>query len=313
MSLRHSDNDKRPRRLPDFSRIQIEDGAPVESRFQELQMRLLTESLQLSWPPMRLQDGRQAEVFADVGLFYDPPRPPIVPDVMLSLDLEPIPEGTTDKGYNTYSVPHRGKPPELCIEIVSNRKGKEYKKLDTYAKAEVPYVVIFDPKKRTSRMVVRAYVLYDGAYLPYVGFRWFEALGIGLELWYGTYGPFTTTWLRWCNRDGSLLPTGEEHAQAAKQQAEALQRQVQADRQRADVAEQQAQAERQRAAAAEQQVQADRQRAEAAEQQAQADRRRAEAAERQALASSQRIDAVEAELARLRAELERGRPASERG
>jgi Uma2 family endonuclease len=313
MSLHPSDTRKTPRRLPDFSRIEIEDGAPVESRFQELQMRLLTESLQVSWPPMRLKDGRQAEVFADVGLFYDPPRPPIVPDVMLSLDLEPIPQGTTDKGYNTYSVPHRGKPPDLCIEIVSNRKGKEYQKLDTYAEAGVPYVVIFDPKLRTSRSAMRAYTLHDGAYLNYVGFRWFEELGIGLALWQGSYGPFTTTWLRWCDADGTILPTGEELSQAERQRADAERARAEAERKRADKEQQQAQAERQRADEERQQAQAERQRADEEQQRAHAERIRAEEERQRADAERQRADAAAAELARIRAELERVRGSRESG
>lgn len=288
MSVRPHDPTKPPRRLPDFSRIQIEDGAPVDNRFQELQMRLLTESLEASWPPAQVSSGPRAEVFADVGLFYDPPRrPPIVPDVMLSLDLPPIPEGTDDPGYNTYSVPHRGKPPDLCIEIVSNRKGGEFRKLALYAEAHVPYVVIFDPKLRTSRIIVRAYTLRDDGYHPYVSYNWFEDIGLGLKLWQGSYGPFTTTWLRWCDAEGKLLPTGKERAEVERQRAEA-------ERQRAETERQRAEVERQRADTALQQADSAHILLETERERAQAERARAEAAE--------------AELARLRTELERTRP-----
>ncbi len=67
---------------PDISGIVTEDDTPVDNLFSEKQQRLLTDSLNSSWKP-----GRSFLSAADVGIFYDPDEPPIVPDVFMSLDV----------------------------------------------------------------------------------------------------------------------------------------------------------------------------------------------------------------------------------
>jgi hypothetical protein len=55
-------------------------------------------------------------------------------------------------------------------------------------------------------------------------------------LWEGTYEDMHATWLRWCDRDGNLIPTGAEWRQRADQ-----------EQQRADQEQQRADQEQQRA------------------------------------------------------------------
>ena len=54
-------------------------------------------------------------------------------------------------------------------------------------------------------------------------------------------------WLRWCDREGNLLLTGDEQAGQERQQVMRERQRVEQERQRAEQAEQQAAQERQRA------------------------------------------------------------------
>jgi hypothetical protein len=75
---------------------------------------------------------------------------------------------------------------------------------------------------------------------------------LGITLWEGVYEGRADRWLRWCDRDGIVIPTGAERAEQERQRAEqADQRAEQAD-QRAEQADQRAEQERQRAEQADQ-------------------------------------------------------------
>src|ERR1700741_2172599 len=63
----------------------IRDDTPVDSHFTVKQQRRLTEPLYPSW-----HGGKPKRPFlatAWVGLFYRPQVPPLVPDVMLAMDV----------------------------------------------------------------------------------------------------------------------------------------------------------------------------------------------------------------------------------
>src|SRR5262245_42519128 len=64
-----------------------EDATPVDNLYAEKQQRLLTETLNSSWPGPGA--GRPFLVAANVGLFSVPKNPGLAPDVMLSLDVKP--------------------------------------------------------------------------------------------------------------------------------------------------------------------------------------------------------------------------------
>jgi len=207
---------------PDISHIEIEDGAPVDNIFSERQMRLLTESLYTSWegpPPEEDDIPRSFEVFANVGLFSTPDHPPVVPDVMVSLDVR-AKSDLRKKENNTYFVWVMGKAPDVAIEIVSNRVGGEDgRKLREYARIGVTYYVIYDPEHHLSREPLRMYELRHRAYTPMTE-QWMPALGLGLCAWRGEYEGWEKDWLRWCDIDGTLLPTGAELAAEQRQRAE---------------------------------------------------------------------------------------------
>lgn len=198
---------------PDIDALIIEDGKAVDGIFAEKQYRLLTEPLYSSWKGP--EENRTFVVMANVGLFFSGLEPPLVPDIMLSLDVL---TGTdlSLKQHNSYLIWVFGKPPDVVIELVSDRRGREDSfKFKTYARIGVPYYVIFDPKNKLGQGELRAFVLTGKTYqsLPDC---WFSDVALGLTVCEAKHEGHPGRWLRWCDERGNLIPTGQERA--AKEQ-----------------------------------------------------------------------------------------------
>jgi Uma2 family endonuclease len=193
--------------VPDLQYVIPEDDEPVDNLFSEKQQRLLVEPLYASWHP-----GRPFLAAANVGIFNAVYQPPIVPDMFLSLDVEPD-EDIWKKENRSYFLWKFGKPPELVIEIVSNVKGGEVeKKFKKYAQIGCWYYVVFDPQHILQREALSIYQLSIGRYVPKPDGQ-FANLGLGLKVWNGMFEGFQTQWLRWCDAEGRLLLTGAERAE----------------------------------------------------------------------------------------------------
>ncbi len=217
---------------PDISHLITEDDQPVDNWYSEKQQRLLPLILYASYP-------RKFVALANVGLFWTPHQPAIVPDVMVSLDVD-TPDDLWEKRNRSYLIWERGKPPDLVVEVVSNREGGEAEgKLQRYAEIRVAYYVIFDPQKLLSERVLRCFELHGGQYVEMVKPR-FPELGLGLVLWEGSFEQIHDTWLRWCDLDGQLLATPQEKADQAQQKAEQAQQKAEQAEQKAEQAGQEA-------------------------------------------------------------------------
>jgi Uma2 family endonuclease len=82
---------------------------------------------------------------ANVALYFALNAPALVPDVLLSTNVE-LPVDPLLKDHRSYFTWLYGKSPDVVIEIVSNREGGELdRKLRGYAAHGVPYYVVFDP------------------------------------------------------------------------------------------------------------------------------------------------------------------------
>ena len=137
-----------PESWPNYDHIVTEDNIPVDSYYDGWQMRLLTSALHDSWPGPG--EGRPFLAGANVGLFYSFNEPPIVPDMMLSLDvrLDALPK----KKQRSYFVWEFGKTPDAAIEIVSGTDGEELgRKLQIYERIGIPYYIVWDPYKHRYR------------------------------------------------------------------------------------------------------------------------------------------------------------------
>ncbi|MEZ4866790.1 MAG: hypothetical protein R3C14_36050 [Caldilineaceae bacterium] len=69
----------------DWDAIKIEDDTPVENYDTEQHFILLESTPYTSWRHSRY--GKQFIVATDVGIFYEPKTPPVVPDIFLSLGV----------------------------------------------------------------------------------------------------------------------------------------------------------------------------------------------------------------------------------
>ena len=203
-----------PRVSVDIESLVTEDDTPVDNMPSEKQQRLLTEPLYSSWSGPG--GGRSFLAAANVGVFPEPRNPAIVPDMFLSLDVEPHPNWW-DKAHRSYFVWEFGKPPELVVEVVSNQKGNEVgRKRRRYAQMGVEYYVIHDPLHQVMDDELRIYRLTGGSYERRES-PWFPELRLGLTLWDGAFEAFRHRWLRWVDEHGTLIPTGRERAEHAEQ------------------------------------------------------------------------------------------------
>jgi Uma2 family endonuclease len=202
----------------DVSHLVTEDDTPVDNLPSEKNQRLLVEPLYSSW-----RGGGEERPFlaaANVGVFSSIRRPPIVPDALLSLDVS-VADAWWEKEHRSYFVWEFGKAPDVVIEIVSNTEGREKgKKLEDYAKIGVPYYVVYDPMRQLKGDVLEVYGLKaDGGYERREDAR-LPRVGLGLTLWEGLFEGKHDTWLRWCDEQGEVIPTGAERAGAAEQRAD---------------------------------------------------------------------------------------------
>jgi hypothetical protein len=49
-----------------------------------------------------------------------------------------------------------------------------------------------------------------------------DGIGLGLTIWEGEFEGITCHWLRWCDQDGKLIPTGKEGRLAEAARADKL-------------------------------------------------------------------------------------------
>ncbi|MEO0686491.1 MAG: Uma2 family endonuclease [Cyanobacteria bacterium J06649_11] len=201
--------------IPDANQLVTEDDTPVDNFASEKQQRLLVSSLYSS---LQKQPFLAA---ANVGIYYTDLKPAIVPDVFLSLNAQ-VPQNWWEKQNRCYMVWRFGKPPEVAIEIVSNKFGDELgEKLRIYEHMRASYYIVYDPTKQLSEETLRIYELRGMRYYQ-TSETWLEQVGLGLTLWSGEFEARQDSWLRWCYQDGTILPTGDERASDAEQKAAKL-------------------------------------------------------------------------------------------
>ena len=230
--------------LPNHDLIVTEDDTPVENIFSERQATLLTDSLYASWPGPG--EGRPFQSMGNVGLFYAINQPPLVPDFLLSLDVETA-DDVWLKKHRSYFMWIVGKAPDLVVEIVSNKEGGEADaKRRMYAKIGISIYVIFDPLNQLRGGVLQVLALRGRVYEP-VAADFLPDIGLGLTLWNGQYTGVRSEWLRWCDLSGQLLLTGEELAIQERQHADQESQRAEEQQQRAEQERFRAEQEKQRA------------------------------------------------------------------
>lgn len=216
--------------LPNLDDLVTEDGEPVDNLYVEKLYKLMTEPLHASWDP-----GRPFVTAANVGWFHTLGAKPVAPDVMVSLDVTPRDSGTREgRSYFQWIL---GKPPDVAVEVVSDRRGGEFDgKLMLYERLGLPYYVVHDPDGVYDRGPLCAFELRGGKYAA-IDPGWLPNLGLGVTLWRGEYEGVTRDWLRWCGPGGVLIPTGQENAAAQRRRADEEKARADEEKGRADASE----------------------------------------------------------------------------
>jgi hypothetical protein len=224
--------------IPDDTWLITQDDTPVDGKYTEKEMRLLTRPLYANW---RGPDGDDAfAAMANVGLFFSPTKPPLVPDAMLSVRVtEPSP--IKGRIVQSYFVWRYKKLPEVVIEVVSNKKGGEEKrKLKAYAEIGIPWYVIFDPEEILSTEILRIFELQGSQYIKSKK-SFFPEVGLGLTLWNGEFEHMKTDrWLRWCDKRGKPILSGEEAAKLERSSSKRDKQKARREKQRAEQEKQRA-------------------------------------------------------------------------
>jgi Uma2 family endonuclease len=221
---------------PEIDHLVTEDDTPVDNLPSERQARLLVDSLYAGgWQGPPPDEDGQPRLFlaaANVGLFATNNETGIVPDVFVSLDVTPRPP-IWEKKNRSYFFWVFGKPPELVLEIVSNREGGELDvKRRRYARMRIDYYVVYDPAQHLGGPTLQAFERRGQRYEPID--PWFSALGLGLVEQQSEYEGVNVRWLRWRTKDGAILPTGSERAEAETKRAEAETKRAEAETKRAE-------------------------------------------------------------------------------
>jgi hypothetical protein len=269
-----------------YEQFITEDDTPVDNIFSEKEQRLLIDPLHANqW------SKRDFLASSNVGIYYEPKSPAIVPDMFLSFDVK-APEEWFKKKNRCYFVWRMKKVPELVVEVVSNKIGGEAKeKMAIYAKMGVMYYILIDPYLYLYKQRLNIFKLNGQQYEPLPQDEFYlPEIELGIKIWEGLFEKHEAPWGRWCTKEGDILKTGaerttelteilEQEAQRAEQEAQRAEQEAQRAEQEAQRAEQEAQrAEKERLAKERAQKRAEKeaQRAEKERLEKEAERKRAE-------------------------------------
>lgn len=216
---------------PDISHIDIEDDEPVDNIFAEKQHRLLISSLYANWKPKE-----KFIALTNVGVFNSVSEPPIVPDALISfgVDFPTWEQMMSHKKYRAYFIWVFGKPPDVVVEVVTNRTGDELtEKMEKYARIRVPYYVVYDCMRLYGEPRLRVYKL-NGARYHLKNDLSLDEFGLKVALWNGSFEGVSGEWMRWQDESGNLLLSAEEHSAQTLRLAEVERERAEAEKARAE-------------------------------------------------------------------------------
>jgi Uma2 family endonuclease len=205
--------------LPSAEDLPDSDDTPVDNELQNDLPNLLKAILAAIW------SERNDWFFGvDMGIYYDPNQPAIVPDGFLSLG---VPRIIDENLRLSYVLWEERQIPTLVLEVVSQtRRGEYTRKKAFYAEIGILYYVIYNPLRRRKPRL-ESYYLEAGQYHVLEGEPvWLPAIGLGIGRETGIYQGVEREWLYWYDHQGHRYPTPEERAEQAERRAERLAEQL---------------------------------------------------------------------------------------
>ena len=206
------------RRLPTAAELPHSDETPVDNQLQDDIPQLLKAMLQRLWA------DRSDWFFAvDMGLYYNPDEPAIVPDAFLAVGVDRFRDVNGRLSYVLWEEDNV--MPILALEVVSQKYNGEYEqKLEDYQNLGVLYYVIYNPRggqgrRFRQRSVLEVYKRIQGRYVLQTGSPvWMPELQLGIGHEKGSNGGWERDWLYWYDSFGNRYATNEEIAQQERQQ-----------------------------------------------------------------------------------------------
>ena len=198
--------------LPSAEDLPDSDYIPVDNELQDLIPGLLKAILAWLWT------SRMDWFFGvDMGIYYDPELPPIVPDGFLSLGVERVFDENLRLSYVLWEEKVM---PIVALEVVYHKRRGEYSsKKKMYAEMEILYYVVYNPQRRR-KAPLEVYRLVNGEYVLQRGNPvCLTEIGLAIGHERGTYQGITRDWLYWYDKQGVRYLTPEERAIAAEQRA----------------------------------------------------------------------------------------------
>jgi Uma2 family endonuclease len=224
--------------LPTMHNLSHEDstesGLPDE--FHGVQPQLLTEVLLSDSMTIAGVARDQIFVAADLNIYYDPDNTNWYkrPDWFLVVGGSSLYRGQTSR--SSYVMWDEKVPPVLMLEFISPGTegedlgrfapkppkriyGKPPIKFDVYETImQVPNYVVYNEETgelRYFRLINGEYQLQPLA--PVNPLCWIPEIDLGIGLWQGEYRHNQQTWLRWCDRAGTVFPTDAERIRRSVQ------------------------------------------------------------------------------------------------
>jgi Uma2 family endonuclease len=206
--------------LPTAKDLPDSDDTPVDNQLQHLIPGLLEAILAIIW------SNRMDWFFGvDMGIYYDPNEPAIIPDGFLSVG---VPRIIDEDLRLSYVLWEEQKLPILALEVVSQtRRGEYSKKKNFYQEMGILYYVIYNPLRK-NKPPLEVHKIENGEYKLLQGEPvWLTELELGIGRERGTYQGVTREWLYWYDRNGIRYLTPEERIEQAQIQIQQAQQEGQ--------------------------------------------------------------------------------------
>lgn len=204
--------------LPSALELPDSDDTPVDNELQILVPTLLRGILAWLW------SERQDWFFGvNMGVYYDPKQPAIVPDGFLSVGVQ---RRKRERGRLSYVLWEEQHIPQLLLEVVSRTYGQEYEaKLLKYAQLGVMYYVVYNPDYwvRDKHDSFEIYRLVNSEYVRQQGdCVWLPEIGLGIGRGQGSFEGWNQEWLYWYDREGNRFSSPDERIQQEQRLREEL-------------------------------------------------------------------------------------------
>jgi Uma2 family endonuclease len=202
------------RLLPTAEELPCSDEMPVDNQLQNDIPNLLLSLLAFIWAE---RDDWYFGV--DMGVYYNPDEPAIVPDGFLALGVK---HDTGERGRLSYVLWEEAYiMPILALEVISEKYNGEYEeKLTDYQTLGILYYAIYNPfsgrrGRFKNRQRLEVYKLIAGKYelLPSENNRiWLPEIGLAVGYEQGEHIAWVREWLYWYDEAGYRYRTAEERA-----------------------------------------------------------------------------------------------------